>query len=168
RIWDASTGQPITAPLVHGAAVSHLRLNPDGTRVLSVANSRSVRLWNARSGALLLEWAPHSTSCADALFNADGRLILTVSDRGSVRVWHTDTGTPAADYFSGTNLFLNSRPVFVQFSPDGGTLLTATEDNTVRLWDTRTGARLGEPMRHRERITVAKFSPDGTRVATGS
>lgn len=68
------------------------------------------------------------------------------------------------------------------FSPDGTRFVTASEDGTARVWDVQTGSELSifqghrsdalsQPYRFldlRRKITSVSFSPDGTRVATGS
>src|ERR1700751_1262063 len=47
-------------------------------------------------------------------------------------------------------------------------VLKTTRDNTARLGDAATGKQIGEPMRHNDLVTSAKFSPDGQRVLTAS
>ncbi|KAG2341524.1 hypothetical protein BDR05DRAFT_965204 [Suillus weaverae] len=42
-------------------------------------------------------------------------------------------------------------------------------DSTVRLWDAATGQPVGEPLRgHTDSVSSVSFSPDGTRIVTGS
>ncbi|KAG2046740.1 WD40 repeat-like protein, partial [Suillus hirtellus] len=42
-------------------------------------------------------------------------------------------------------------------------------DNTIRLWDAGMGKPVGEPLRgHTSSVSSVSFSPDGTRIVTGS
>ncbi len=43
-----------------------------------------------------------------------------------------------------------------------------SDDRTARLWDARTLAPIGEPLDHQALVLSASFSPDGTRLVTGS
>ena len=45
----------------------------------------------------------------------------------------------------------------------------AAADNTVRLWDADTGQPVGQPLTgHTDVVTSVAFSPDGTRIVSGS
>src|SRR5205823_3337792 len=48
---------------------------------------------------------------------------------------------------------------------DGLRVVTVSND-TARIWDMRDGKPLGEPLRHKERVNSAQFSPDGRRIVT--
>ncbi|KAG2355413.1 hypothetical protein BDR07DRAFT_1426283, partial [Suillus spraguei] len=48
-------------------------------------------------------------------------------------------------------------------------VFTGSSDKTVRLWDAGTREPVGEPLReHTSSVSSVSFSPDGTRVVTGS
>jgi tetratricopeptide (TPR) repeat protein len=47
RVWDAETGQPLSAPLRHEGGVSHASFSPDGRRVLTACDDNLTRVWLA-------------------------------------------------------------------------------------------------------------------------
>jgi WD40 repeat protein len=53
RIWDTTTGQPLTSSLSHDGLVRHAEFEPDGELVLTTTQENSVRVWETSNGLLL-------------------------------------------------------------------------------------------------------------------
>jgi WD40 repeat protein len=47
-------------------------------------------------------------------------------------------------------------------------VLAADGDHIVRIWSVKTGQPVGVPMKHESQVVTSRFSPDGTRVLTGT
>src|SRR5262249_26301968 len=47
-------------------------------------------------------------------------------------------------------------------------VVTASEDGTARVWEAATGRPVSPPLRHRDGVARAGFSPEGERVVTAS
>lgn len=69
----------------------------------------------------------------------------------------------------------HNSPIFaVAYSPKGDRAATAGGSSiagaecAVRIWDVATGWQLGEPLRHKKLVYCLDFSPDGTKLLTGT
>ena len=51
RLWSATDGSPVGAPIVHPANVNAVAFSPDGKRILTGSNDSTVRMWRASDGA---------------------------------------------------------------------------------------------------------------------
>ena len=142
---------------------SHIRLSPDGARML-VVGDRRVWVHDATSGEQLLPAIEHRKPVLEAKFNFDGHRIVTASQDGTARI-HTETnGEWQTIILPGGDVWMMS----ADFSPDGRLVATATDTGVARIWDTETGAPLTAPMRHTHSIRHIRFSPDGESLVTSS
>ena len=58
--------------------------------------------------------------------------------------------------------------VSAAFSGDGKWLVTGSRDNTARVWEVATGKQVLLLSGNKSQVEAVAFSPDGTRVLTGS
>jgi WD40 repeat protein len=181
-VWDPATGERLWAgpPADDDQQRPRPRFSPDGQAVVSVTErADELALYDAATGARLRALAmPRSdrgvmtpqgyrgSSWAEVLFSPDGRVVVG-HQIGEPDVWFWDPATGAA---------LGSFPVpdrsylwqlRMAFSPDSRRL-ALVGDRAVQVVDvpTRTGAQVLSG--HEARVTALAFSPDGTRLLTGS
>ncbi len=112
---------------------------------------------------------PGSPVLSTAAFSADGRTMAS-SSAGWVCIWDVAGGTPRRRIHYPT-----TRDCWLALSPDGKTVATADVwthedlgDDKIRLYDVETGDLVLTLEAGDDRAEVLVFSPDGTRLLTGS
>jgi WD40 repeat protein len=161
RVWDAATGEPITAPLDAGT-VYGVAFSPDGKAVLTGNNQNQARLWDAATGAPVGPALEHPKGVRAVTFRPDGRVILTGCADLHHRQWDVGTGRVI-----GGPVFDDGSSWAVAYSPDARTVLAVPYDNPARLTDAATGRRQGDLLPQDGAVSGA-FAPDGKTVLVSS
>ena len=141
--------------------------SPDGTRIASGSGDKTVRVWDAATGQPVGEpLTGHTGSVSSVAFSPDGTRIVSGSDDKTVRVWDADTGQPvgaAADrpHRRGDQRGVQPRR-HAASSPAASTRRCGC--------GTRPPANpSAQPLTgHTGAVNSVAFSPDGTRIASGS
>ncbi|EMD36490.1 hypothetical protein CERSUDRAFT_156165 [Gelatoporia subvermispora B] len=150
----------------HTGAVVSVAFSPDGTRVVSGSQDRTVRIWNAQTGDLLmdpLEGHNHTVTCVT--FSPHGMHIVSGSHDATIRLWNARTGDLVMNALKG-----HSKGVLcVAFSPDGTQIVSGSDDCTLILWDARSGKPLVNAFEgHTGAVNSVMFSQDGKQVVSCS
>jgi WD40 repeat protein/serine/threonine protein kinase len=165
RLWDASTGEPVSTlggqspNLGHTAAVISVAFSPDGQRLASGSTDQTARLWDvaARREVSPLR-ARHADDVRSVAFSNDGKRLASASYDGTVQIRDLDSGqTVKLEGHTG-------QVTCVCFSRDGSRVATASSDQTIKVWDGQTGQELLTLRGHAGSVTCVAFSADGHRL----
>jgi len=168
-VWDVSSGKKLMTLSGHEDIIWSMSYSPDGTRIVSGGEDKTVRVWNAITGTEIMTLRGHGdypdypelSPVSSVAFSPDGELIASGSWDSTVKIWNAGTGvevmTLRHSYGVGG----------VAFSPDGKRLAVA-DDSTIRIWDVATGDELQVLWGHEDITLSVAFSPDGRRIVSGS
>ena len=187
RIWDVSTGTPLTTLLGHEKAVAAIAFSPLGDKVATASWDGTGRIWEVKSGKTTAILQGHTAPLTSIAFDRTGQLVVTGSYDGTARIWDVTTGketfvlkghtgvvqsavfSPNNDYVLTSGKELLDKPrgfdQSVPLSPELQSRL-GTPDNTARLWNAHTGKLLGVLRRHTGDVNSASFSSDSRYIVT--
>ncbi|MCP4697986.1 MAG: PKD domain-containing protein [Gammaproteobacteria bacterium] len=172
KLWDVATGAELLILRGHTGSVNAAAFSPDGTRIVSGSLDNTLKLWDVATGAELLTLRGHTGSVNAAAFSPDGARIVSGSSDGMLKLWDAVTGAELLTLhgYSGS-IYATA------FSPDGArivsgqgcdTWMSLNIDCNLKLWDAATGVELLTLSGHADAVHAAAFSPDGTRIVSGS
>jgi WD40 repeat protein len=144
----------------HTAEIVGVAFGPDGRRVATASEDKTVMVWDVTTGKELHTLRGHADGVKSVAFSPDGRQLASASTDQTVKVWDVTTGKEL-NTLKGHASALRS----VAFSPDGQRLVSAGLGGRVRLWDVNGGH---VPLTILVNPGLAKsvaFSPDGKRLA---
>jgi len=153
--------------------VTALALSPDGTRLVSGSENKTVSIWDLKTTQLLRSLSQHQGAIASVTLSPDGQTLASSAADRTVKLWNVATGE-LRHSFEG----FASDVILVGFSADGKTLITVSQEkkseqeeqkvNTIKVWN------LGENYKEkdaflgtRETISAAAWDARSQILALG-
>lgn len=166
--WQELATQAVAATDLASMVIAHddvrtAAWSPDGKRIASGSDDKTVRVWNVDGSGEPIVYRGHTQFIFSIAWSPDGHRIASASSDHTVHVWNADgTGEPVV--FRG-----HRGPVgLVAWHPDGKRLFTGSADKTMGMWNVDgTGKTVPIDARYGA-IYLAAWSPEGERVATGA
>jgi WD40 repeat protein len=143
HVWDTITGEKLLTLNGHTAGVIEVAYSPDGKRLATASDDKTVKIWDSSNGQSVLTLT-HIDPVVCLAFSPDGKRMATASRKGGTLNRLANT-VKIRDIATGQELLSLKHTVTpvdsLAFSPDGKRLVlgsriaTYSEIETLVIWD---------------------------------
>ena len=143
--------------------ISDYAFTPNGQRVLTAADDKTMRLWDLETGHCLCVFEGHTGEINNIAWSADGCRALSASDDRTLRLWDIETRHCLCVLEGHMN-----RVCSVAWAADGGRAVSGSSDQYLRMWNVETGQCLGMLRGHTSTVWAVAWSAHRNRILSGS
>lgn len=165
--WDVAKRAPLRLLRGHKAIIWGVSWSPEGRWLASCSEDNTIRIWDAVKG--IGERVLTDTELADAqlfgtAWSPDGGRFAVASHRLGVLIY--DMHTQTLQRVGRSDVPPRTRRV--GWSPDGKYLASSGEGGVILVWNADDYSLRARLEGHRGMVVALAWSPDGTRLASGS
>ncbi len=116
----------------HGARVGNISWSPDGRRIASVSNDKTVQVWDSLTGKRSFIYRNRNAAINCVSWSPDSRRIVFGSNDKTLQVWDVISRSPITTYQGHTGYIIAA--AWSPASPDGTRIASGGVDHTVQIW----------------------------------
>jgi eukaryotic-like serine/threonine-protein kinase len=162
----------------HLTAVRSLAWSPDGEKIVSAGDEKTVHVWDAFTGSNLHVYQDASDALRCVAWSSDGSRIATAGIDVLVRVWDVATNRLIVTYRRHAEGAINQAPTDAvnalawnpasqEGFPGQQLLASAGNDGTIHVWDATTGQPITIYRGHTGSVYALAWSFDGKSIVSG-
>jgi WD40 repeat protein len=150
-------------PQGHSFGVRSAVYSPDGKKILSASDDKTIKEWDVGTGECVKTLAGHSSGVNSAVYSPNGENILSASGDNTIKEWSAGTGK-CLKTLTGHKNYVKS----AVYSQDGEKIISASSDKTIKEWDAETGECVKTLVGHFGSVNNAVYNPDGEKILSAS
>lgn len=166
-VWDVTKRVPLQLLRGHKGIIWGVSWSRDGRWLVSCSEDNTIRIWNAVKGTsepVLKDAALVDAQLFATAWCPDSERLAVASHRVGVLLY--DMHTQTLQRIGRSDVPPRTRRV--EWSPDGKYLASAREAGFILIWNMSDYSLHATLEGHRGMVAALAWSPDGTRLASGS
>ncbi|WP_166829877.1 WD40 repeat domain-containing protein [Thalassoroseus pseudoceratinae] len=146
----------------HEGTVRVIAINPNGDRIASAADDKTVRIWNQRDGKELQVLKDLKEPVTTIAYSSNSAQLVTGSVDKIARLFDPNNGNLIKEYPAQAAAITS-----VSMHPNRQELASADASGVVKIFKTEDASELRTLTGHQGRVTRVAYSPNSQTIVTG-